>query len=311
MRLIASAFLVLLLLSVGTCSYGADDSTSAKQPPTPFNLSIENAKLDDTPVRPFTLNAEKNVTGDDRLQMEQNAKLDSEMKTAKANCDRFALEASKNLKLLANYNLEILVDRSMSMRKLDCPGGLSRWEWCGSQAADLAKSVGSFMPKGFTIVPFAGEYDVFEHASANNIEYLFNNIGLQHGTRLYEPLAERLDTFFAHYKPNAKPLLLVVITDGIPFPKFEPQLVKDELIKTSNKMTSQGEVTVVFCQIGGCDQKGQDYLTDLDENLTSYGAKYHFIHTVPFDVLQSKGLGATLVSCVQQYGQAKALSARK
>jgi len=315
MRLIASTLLVSLFLNTGNCSYGADGSDSAKISGkvqlTPFQLSVEKAKMDDTPVKPYTLNAEKNVSQEDELRMERDAKLDSDMKTAKVSSDRFALEATKNYKLLANYNLEILVDRSLSMRKPDCPGGLSRWEWCGSQAADLAKGLATFAPCGFTIVPFAGEYDVFEHASANNIEYLFNNIGLQRGTRLYEPLAERLDTFFSRYKPGAKPLLLVVITDGIPAPQWEPQMVKDELIQASKKMRSAGEVTVVFCQIGCRDQKGEDYLVDLDENLTTEGARYHYIHTVPFGVLQENGLGSTLISCIQQYGQPKALSAQK
>jgi hypothetical protein len=312
MRLIASTLLVSLLLNMGNGSYGADSSNSAKQQ-SPFALSVEKAKMDETKIKPFTLNAAKNISGDedDALTMERNAKLDADMKTAKANADRFALDASKNYKLLANYKLEILVDRSLSMRKPDCPGGLSRWEWCGSQAADLAKALSTFVPCGFTIVPFAGEYDVFEHASATNIEYLFNNIGLQRGTRLYEPLAERLDTFFTHYKPGAKPLLLVVITDGIPQPKWEPQLVKDELIQASKKMTSPGEVTIVFCQIGCRDQKGQDYLFDLDENLTANGAKYHYIHTVGFDALQERGLGSTLITCLQQYGQTRTLSARR
>ena len=78
----------------------------------------------------------------------------------------------------------------MSMRKPDCPGGLSRWQWCGQQAARLTQSLAPYVPNGLTIIPFATEYDVFEHATAQNIDYLFRRIGLQLGTRLYEPLAE-------------------------------------------------------------------------------------------------------------------------
>jgi hypothetical protein len=213
---------------------------------------------------------------------------------------RFSLEAEKNLQLLAHYNLELLVDRSMSMREPDCPGGLSRWEWCGTQAADLARALDPYVPNGLTLIPFATEYDVFEHASDKHIDYVFHNIGLQLGTRLFEPLAERLDNHFAHHTANTKPLLIVVITDGVPFPRFEPGLVKNELIEASEKMNKADEVTVIFCQIGERDRFGRQYLQDLDKNLVSYGARYHFVHTIAFDELQEMGLGQTLVACIKE-----------
>ena len=270
----------------------------------PSVLVAEVPKKDNTPTKPFTLNAAQFVMPDNQLVAEK-AKADTN-KPLSAKDNRFALEAQKNFKVLANYNVELLVDRSMSMKAPDCPDGLSRWGWCGQQAADLATALAPYTPNGLTIVPFATEYDVFGHATAPNIDYMFNNLQLQFGTRLYEPLAERLDNYFAHYKPGVKPLLIVVVTDGLPVPKIEPELVRNELIQSSQKMNSAGQVTVIFCQIGGKDREGQRYLLDLDQNLVSQGARYHYVHAISFDELQEAGLGPALAASINQYAPATA-----
>jgi PDZ domain len=262
-------------------------------------LLAETPKRDNTPIKPFTLNAEQIGVADNRLFTEKAAT--DRSKPLSANSNQFVLEANQNLKLLANYNVELIVDRSMSMKAQDCPGGLSRWNWCGLQAADLARSLAAYVQSGLTIVPFATEYDVFEHATAQNIQYLFSNVDNQFGTRLFEPLAERLDNYFAHHKANSKPLVIVIVTDGLPVPKIEPQLVRNELINSSKKMTNPGDVTVIFCQIGGNDRRGQEYLLDLDQNLVAEGAKFHYVHTISFEELREAGLGPALAASIHQY----------
>jgi hypothetical protein len=281
----------------------------ALPPPKPFTLNAEqfdmrtdqnrlNASADKNGNKPFTLNAQQQGG---RLLGETGLKTDRLPRPLSTDANRFNLQANQNSRLLSQYNVELLVDRSMSMHKPDCPGGMSRWGWCGQQAADLARSLDPLVPAGLTIVPFATQYFVFEHASARHISTLFNNVGLQFGTRLYEPLTERLDNYFAHCTPNTKPLLLVVITDGVPVPKFEPGLVKNELIEASRRMNSPTQVTVIFCQIGGDDRFGQRYLTELDQGLVSQGARYHYVHTIQFDDLQAMGLGTALASTIRQY----------
>jgi hypothetical protein len=264
-------------------------------------LVAQKPMLDNTVRKPFTLGAAQNVERDNQLIPESASIAKQAPKTAQIDAKQFSLQADKNAKLISNYTLELLVDRSKSMQRQDCPGDLSRWQWCGQQAGQLAKSLAPFTPNGLTIIPFAGEYDVFEHATPQNIDIMFNNINLQSGTRLFEPLTERLDSYFAHRKPNSKPLLIVIVTDGIPSPRFEPALVKQTLIEASQKMKYENEVVVIFCQIGGQDRFGQRYLTDLDQNLMNYGAKYHFVHAIPFDELQEIGLGPALASQIKQY----------
>jgi len=302
-----SLFLSLSVLLPLATNAQAQDATSAEQSAAPFQLNAAQAHLDTTPtpkVKPFTLNAIQVGAPDDPLKADTNFLLDPRGNPplkAGVNTDHFALQASAAMRLLSKYNVELLVDRSQSMGQHDCPDGLSRWQWCGEQAASLAEAINPLVPQGLTIVPFATEYDVFENASARNIQYLFNNMQLQSGTRLFEPMAEQFDTYFANKSPNKKPLLVVVITDGVPVPKVEPVLVRNELVAASNRLKNPHDVTVVFCQIGCQDAKGQAYLEDLDQNLGQYGARYDIVHTIPFDSLQQYGLGPSLAAALQKF----------
>jgi hypothetical protein len=208
-----------------------------------------------------------------------------------------------SVSLLANYNLELIVDESMSMRTRDCPGFKSRWNWCGAQAHDLANQLAPFVPKGLTITNFARGYDVHPSCSAQNIADLFDNPDFGRGTRLAEPLADRLNNYFAGRRPGSKPMLIAIITDGVPVPQIEPQMVVDTLIRASKLVVDPHEVTVVFFQIGGADLQGKFFLHDLDTNLVNYGARYDIVHVVSFDHLEKVGLAQALVESIQDFAR--------
>jgi hypothetical protein len=207
----------------------------------------------------------------------------------------------KRMQQLSHYNFQIIMDRSLSMQARDCPLQLSRWDWCGAQAALIAKSLEPFVTNGLTLIPFNHGFDVYEHATTHNIVDVFNDHGFKLGTYLYEPLANRFDEYFKNTDPNKKPLLLVVITDGEPWPNPQPEMVKTELVNASQRMTSADELIVVFLQIGDNDQNGRNYLVDLGSNLMGQGARYQYIHTRTFDELKQTGLANAIVSTVEQY----------
>jgi hypothetical protein len=211
------------------------------------------------------------------------------------------------IRILANYQLELIVDQSLSMGKNDCPGGLTRWDWCGVQAADLSRAIASFVPEGLTITPFNEGFRVHKNVSPQDIVTLFQTGKRHWGTMLAEPLADRLNTYFKSRKhtPNPKPLLIAVITDGIPVPEPEPEMVIQELVKASKQMANPFEVTVIFFQIGGRDRFGHNYLQYLDQGLFKNGARFHLVHTFPFEQLQQIGLANALVQTMRTYGQAR------
>ena len=212
----------------------------------------------------------------------------------------YAVE-SKRMQKLSHYNFQIIMDRSLSMQTRDCPLQLSRWDWCGAQAAQIAKGLEPFVTNGLTLIPFNHGFDVYENATPHNIIDVFNDHGFKLGTYLYEPLANRFDDFFTNTAPTRKPLLLVVITDGVPWPAPQPEMVKAELINASQRMTNPDELIVVFLQIGDDDKYGRDYLVNLGGTLMGQGAKYPCIHTSTFDELKQTGLANAIVSTVEQY----------
>lgn len=209
--------------------------------------------------------------------------------------------AVNKIQLLADYDIELILDSSMSMRQADCPARLSRWSWCGVQAHQLARQLAPFVRKGFTITTFAGDYDVYENASPGNITYLFQNTRLSMGTRMAEPLQDRLGAFFNRRSTSTKPLLVAVISDGVPVPAYEPRMVAEVLVAASKRMKNPNEVTVVFFQIGSSNYRGKQFLYDLDNKLVGYGARYDLVKTVSFERLVQIGLAQALVDSINDF----------
>lgn len=206
-----------------------------------------------------------------------------------------------SVQLLSNFDLELIVDSSLSMRRRDCPNFLSRWEWCGMQTKELSRALAPFVVKGLTLTEFASDYQVYPNSRPERINQLFENPDFMWGTKLAEPLQDRLSNFFARRRPGSKPMLIAVITDGVPTPRYEPMLVIQTLINATKKMRDASEVTVVFFQIGGSDEKGRRFLSELDYNLVKYGARFDIVRTVSFEHLQKVGLSQALVQTVQDF----------
>lgn len=209
-------------------------------------------------------------------------------------------------KILANYDIELIVDESMSMRKRDCPGGLSRWEWCGTQLSDLSHQLSPYAPRGFTLTTFASLFDTYENSNPREVQELFANPRFNLGTRLSGPLNARLNNYFARRGPGARPLLIVVITDGVPHPRMEPARVAQSLINASHRVRTPNEVTVVFFQIGGADRFGRYFLDQMDNALVANGASCDIVRTVFFEQLYQQGLTRSLSASIRHFAKQQA-----
>lgn len=209
-------------------------------------------------------------------------------------------------KALANYDIELIVDESLSMRKRDCPGGMSRWEWCGMQLNDLSTQLIPYAPHGFTLTTFASEFATLENAAATDVHQLFAYPQFALGTRLSRPLDARLAKYLARRNSKSKPLLIVVITDGVPAPRMEPPRVAHTVIRATQQLSTPREVTLVFFQIGGNDTRGRIFLDAMDNELLMNGARYDIVRTVYFEELQRQGLTLALVSSIKDFAQQSA-----
>lgn len=223
---------------------------------------------------------------------------------------RAPLKGEASVKVLSDFDVELIVDESLSMRRRDCPGGMSRWDWCGMQLRDLSTRLAPFVPRGFTLTTFNGTHHVYPNSTPANVNELFDNPFFMPGTRLSRPLTDRIQNYFNNRRPGAKPLLIVVITDGVPAPKREPYMVAQTLVDASRIMKDSREVTVVFFQIGGTDGFGRAFLADLDNNLVNNGARFDFVKTVSFEQLQQKGLTGALIDTIKDAGRRTSISNR-
>lgn len=280
----------------------------------PFNLNAskndENNRIPRTRA-PFELNATRFHNG---VQQEQQPDPQFGADAPKFDVSAFQQEplsgkvqqqaplsgSAQAVRLLANYDIELLVDQSMSMRRIDCPYGVSRWNWCGMQANELAKQLSPFVKNGFTMTTFAGGYHVYRNATPTMVMDLFMNPRFSSGTRMAEPLEDRIENHFAQQAKGGKPLLLAVITDGVPSPKREPFMVADVLVNATKRMRDPRDITIVFFQIGTTDVMGRMFLDFLDNHLMASGAKYDIVRNVPMERLMQVGLGQALVDSIHE-----------
>lgn len=204
-------------------------------------------------------------------------------------------------RVLSDFDVELIVDCSASMQKTDCTGYVSRWNWCGKQAQNLGKELEAYSPNGLTVTTFNNDYEIHPNVTAAQIAYMFQHPTFKPGTRLAQPLSDRLLSFFRGHNGSSKPLLIAVITDGVPFPAEQPTMVAKALIAASKQMESPHQVTVVFFQIGSNDTFGKEFLRHLDDDLIDYGARYDLVRTVPYRHLQRVGLARALVDSIKEF----------
>src|SRR5262249_49867664 len=73
----------------------------------------------------------------------------------------------RQLKVLSDHNVYLIIDKSGSMATRDCAGGVSRWKWCADQTHNLTEAASSYgcLDDGITIVLFSDAYTVYRNAS--------------------------------------------------------------------------------------------------------------------------------------------------
>lgn len=280
---------LMAALSITVSSYGLGQPATAKNP-------VPRAKPTGS-TRPYTLNA----TTVRLLNPGEETAASAAGPTAMGVVAQALKGNIATGRVLSDFDVELIVDCSASMQKTDCTGYVSRWNWCGKQAQNLGKELAAYSPNGLTVTTFNSNYEIHPNVTAQQITYMFQHPTFKTGTKLAEPLADRLLSFFRAHNDSSKPLLIAVITDGVPYPAEQPTMVAKALIAASKQMESPHQVTVVFFQIGSNDNFGKEYLRHLDDDLVQYGAKYDLVRTVPYRHLQRVGLAQALVDSIKEF----------
>ena len=178
----------------------------------------------------------------------------------------------------------IIVDRSTSM-KLQ-----GRWKEAEAAVSSICDATCLVNVEGVTLYFFSspsqthhGEtsyfvrYDNVKTSKEIIEKFRLSSNQPRGGTDLTKVLDDAI------YPPGVKPQSLLVITDGRP---DHPEATDDLIIRKCNALLCESDLSITLVQVGD-DQKGNDYLHDLDTKLTEKGARYDIVDMASYKMMQS------------------------
>jgi Mg-chelatase subunit ChlD len=178
---------------------------------------------------------------------------------------------------LSKYDIEVLVDKSGSMAEKDGTGR-TRWQRAEESTIALARECEKFDDDGITVGVFGDKLKVYENVKAGGdvIANMFKENEPSGGTETAGALRARLDAYFERKKSGkAKPIIIAVVTDGIP---NNPDAVANVIVEATKKMDADEEIGIQFLQIGN-DAGATAFLKKLDDDLVKQGAKFDIVDT--------------------------------
>jgi Mg-chelatase subunit ChlD len=195
-------------------------------------------------------------------------------------------EAWKKLK---KYDIVMVIDKSGSMSEPIDETGLSKWDWLKGQISNFATQSAENTGRKFTIVPFSSDFSEKHDCTPADVVQTFTSNQPGGGTDLASPLEHVFNQYWGG--PRTNPLLVVVLTDGMP---SSPELVEKSIIAATTRMLKPDQVKVVFFLIGN-DAGGAALIRILDVGLQSEGARFDIVDSTSFAHLQGAGLKTALL----------------
>lgn len=196
---------------------------------------------------------------------------------------------------LKKYDFIVLVDKSGSMSEQDCPQGKSRWDYAQENTLAIARECMKYDDNGITVGVFASKLRLYENVTdgAGQLKKIFQENQPSGSTDTAGALKRVIDEYLAS---KAKPIIVVVMTDGIP--DDESALVR-VIVNATKKIASREEIGLEFIQIGK-DAHAKDFLNRLDNNLTKEGAALNIVNCVDSDELGDRLISDVLIASLTE-----------
>ncbi len=209
--------------------------------------------------------------------------------------------ADKFFKVMAPYQVVLLIDHSGSMNGgLGIgPYDLSRWAWCRNQISDFSRFCGDKLRGGITLIPFNDNFEVHEHASEKDVENVFSTIVPSGETDICTPLAAAIEAHLAEPDHENKPVLIVVLTDGLP---NQGGSLSKLIAQATSALRKHNEMSITFLTVGQAPE-GDELIEHLDNDLTNRGASYDIVSSMRFADLVQTGLKNALLETVLRANQ--------
>lgn len=192
-------------------------------------------------------------------------------------------------KNLNDYDFIVAIDKSGSMSSQGTHG-MTRWKEAEETALAIATKAAAFDDDGISVALFGSGTRLFESVTPSKVTEIFASNDPSGST----DTAGMLQTVFDRHSKlkasadGAKPVILIVITDGEP---NDREAVKTAIRDFAETLTDNGEgdtdeFGILFLQIGD-DVGAKAFLKELDDGL---GAKFDIVDTMTVDELEGISL---------------------
>jgi hypothetical protein len=184
--------------------------------------------------------------------------------------------------LLKNRDYTIVVAKTSSELIQKPPGYEQRWLNAHNAIATLAQKCETFDPDGITLYlshqDQSEQFKSYKHVKSRQLAEIFET----HHPPATIDLLKVLETIFHEFftrkaaqqtKPNGE--MILVLIDGEPSDRMA---ISRLLVHTANQLDRDSELGIGFIQLGD-DLLARGFLTALDDNLKSAGAKFDIVHT--------------------------------
>jgi hypothetical protein len=208
------------------------------------------------------------------------------------------------LKEISKYNIVLIVDRSGSMSSsVGSDDSTTKWEWCQSNIQNFTRDIAPLLDNNqLTLLFFDNDFTTLRNCTPNTVQRIFHDLHPQGGTNMSAPMQSVFSEYFKARQP--RPLLVVVLTDGIP---NDPNSVEAAIITATKQMSDKAQLKVRFLEIGD-EYTGGALLELVDNHLVSQGAQYDIVDYASFDEVRKLGLARAMVAPVSPVKQKTATS---
>jgi hypothetical protein len=223
--------------------------------------------------------------------------------------------AHANLAVLRGRDIVLLVDKSRSMAKIDCPEPFvretqplitvgpteatltSRWLWCKQQIGHLLQQTKGILPDCIEVVLFSSRCEVFTKIEPEVLSSIFTDNKPAGGTDMTLAIRNQLEQYFerkSRLGGKAKPVLITVISDQCP---NDPSALRSLISRATRRMNSSAEISITFLQLGE-DPRAEQLFTGLRRDAATHRGRFNIVTLNSFQELCSGGIAPALVHAV-------------
>ena len=204
-----------------------------------------------------------------------------------------ATENKTDSQILAERAIVMLIDSSASMQTADCPGNVSRWQWCRDHIKELyVADSGSLRgnQSNVSIITFDSNYRSHRNCSTAELPHIFQ-ANEPAGETFMAPALNEAFALVRNQLNYGKPAMIAIVSDGRP---SDGDRLKNAIISQVNNLSKPELLSIVFIEVGSPEK----LLRELDGDLVKQGAKADVVSVVPIGQTNSQGLVHTLASTV-------------